>query len=106
MNWSKFSQLFQATMQTEEAVLPIFIHNPNSQRITAAVMVSESIFGNMFGLFQPPAAPAAPVPAVHVSAVASEPAPVAEVVTLTAEPIAERFTAGEPLAPVEPHEMI
>lgn len=50
MNWQK---LFQALMQTEEAILPIFIHNPKSQQITGAILVGESIFGSVFGLTTP-----------------------------------------------------
>lgn len=50
-----FQKLFQATMQTEENVLPIFVHNPNStgSKIVAAVVVAESVFGSIFGLSQP-----------------------------------------------------
>ena len=58
MNWIK---LFQAIMQTEELVLPIFIHNPSSQKVVGAVVVAESIFGSIFGLTLPtaPTPPAA-----------------------------------------------
>jgi hypothetical protein len=47
---SKFQLLFQALLQTEQNVLPIFIHNPASQKIVGAVLVAEEIFGQMFGL--------------------------------------------------------
>ena len=58
MNWTK---LFQAIMQTEQAVLPIFIHNPQSQKIVGAIVVAEEIFGTAF-------APT-PTPAVATAAV-------------------------------------
>lgn len=62
MNWQKF---FQAIMQTEQAVLPVFIHNPASQKIVGAIVVAEEIFGSVFGLTAsgtpaaPPTQPAA-----------------------------------------------
>ncbi len=46
MDWQK---LFQSVMQTEEQVLPMFIHNPKSQQITGAILVTESIFANFVG---------------------------------------------------------
>jgi len=58
MNWQKF---FQALMQTEEAVLPVFIHNPQSQKIVGAIVVAESIFGQAFGAV-PTTPPATPQP--------------------------------------------
>jgi len=54
MNWAK---LFQAIMITEQNVLPIFIHNPASQKIAGAVVVTEQIFGSIFGLTIPTAPP-------------------------------------------------
>jgi len=53
MNWTK---LFQAIMVTEQTILPIFIHNPASQRIAGAVVVTEDIFGSIFGITPAPAA--------------------------------------------------
>ena len=61
MNWTK---LFQAIMVTEQTILPIFIHNPASQRIAGAVVVTEDIFGSIFGITPAPntgAQQAAPV---------------------------------------------
>lgn len=57
----KWASIFQAIMQTEQAVLPVFIHNPSSQKIVGAVVLAEEIFGQAFGLAQPPAT-AAPQP--------------------------------------------
>jgi hypothetical protein len=51
-------KLFAALLQTEETILPIFIHNPKSQTITGAVLETETIFGQIFGL-TPPTAPTA-----------------------------------------------
>jgi hypothetical protein len=59
----KWQALFAAIMQTEETVLPIFIHNAQSQRITGAILVAESIFGAAFGLAPGSAPVPAPVPA-------------------------------------------
>lgn len=47
MNWQKF---FQAIMQTEETVLPVFIHSPGAQKIVGAILVAESIFRSVFGV--------------------------------------------------------
>jgi len=58
MNWTK---LFQAIMVTEQTILPIFIHNPASQRIAGAVVVTEDIFGSIFGITPAPQAAPAPV---------------------------------------------
>jgi hypothetical protein len=52
--WTK---LFQQIMATEEKVLPIFLHDPQSQAIAGAVMVTETIFATIFGIALP--APAA-----------------------------------------------
>ena len=45
---TKWQALFAAIMQTEETVLPIFIHNAQSQKITGVVLMAESIFGAAF----------------------------------------------------------
>jgi hypothetical protein len=58
---ANFQKLFQAIMQTEELVLPIFIHSTQAKAITGAVIVAESVFSQVFGLAA--ATPAAP-PAV------------------------------------------
>lgn len=52
MNWTK---LFQAIMQTEEAVLPVFIHSPGAQKIVGVVLLAESIFSALFSPAPPPA---------------------------------------------------
>jgi hypothetical protein len=54
-------------MQTEENLLPVFVSNPSTGAIAGAILVTESIFGSIFGLLPAspatPAAPAAPAPA-------------------------------------------
>ena len=45
MDWNA---LFKAIMNTEEQVIPIFVHNPASQKITGVIMMAESIFGQVF----------------------------------------------------------
>lgn len=39
---SKIVQILQAIIQTEENILPIFIHNPKSQQIEAVIIAAES----------------------------------------------------------------
>lgn len=62
---STWSKLFQALMATEENVLPIFLHNPNSKtsQIVGALLVTETIFGAIFGLTSP-TTPVPPPPVV------------------------------------------
>ena len=52
MNWNL---MFQAVMQTEENILPVFVHSPKAQKIVGVIMMAESIF---FSVFSP--APAKP----------------------------------------------
>lgn len=40
---NKWLDFAKALMQTEEQVLPIFVHNPQSQSIVGIILVAESI---------------------------------------------------------------
>ena len=59
MDWNKF---IQALMQTEETFVPMFIHNPKSQKIAGIVMMTEGAVAtvlNQTGVIPTPAAPPA-----------------------------------------------
>jgi hypothetical protein len=43
----KWMKVFQALMQVEETIVPLFVHNPNSQKIAGVVMVAESALGSI-----------------------------------------------------------
>jgi hypothetical protein len=68
MNWAKF---FQGIMATEQTILPIFVHNPSSQKIVGAILVAESIFGQVFGLTTTSVttSPASPTPVAPAATV-------------------------------------
>lgn len=39
----KLQEFFQAILQTEENVVPLFVHNPASQKLAAIVIGAESV---------------------------------------------------------------
>ena len=58
MNWKS---IFAAILQTEEAIVPIFVHNANSQKIAGVIMAVESAVPDIVASVQSSApAPAAP----------------------------------------------
>lgn len=70
---SKWMRIFKSLMVTEtallpveEALIPILIHSPQTQSIVGAVMVTESVFGQMYGIV--PSAPIAPSPVAIIPA--------------------------------------
>ena len=72
----KWQQFFQAIMQTEENILPLFIHSAQAQKITGVVLVGESAVGGaLVDLFGHPTAPA-PVSGSTPAPTTSAPGPV------------------------------
>lgn len=57
--------LLQSISQSEQQLIPVFIHNPNSQRIAGVVYLGEQIvFGLLSQLHPSVAAAVRPVPAL------------------------------------------
>ena len=57
MDWNKF---IQAVLQTEQTFLPMFIHNPNSQKIAGIIWASEAAVAGALtqaGVVPPPPQP-------------------------------------------------
>jgi len=57
----KLQEFFQSLLQTEEKIIPLFVHNPQSQAISAVVLVAESLAVSLISQLtqKAPAAPAA-----------------------------------------------
>lgn len=57
---SKFLAVFQAIFTAEESIVPLFVHNPKSQKIAAVVLTAESavpgVVQEIQSLFNPPKA--------------------------------------------------
>jgi hypothetical protein len=68
---TKFIQLLSAILPFEEAVLPIFIHNAQSQKVTGIIMVGESIAASV----------ATEITAASLASAKAQPAPAAAATT-------------------------
>lgn len=56
---NRLTQIFQAILQTEENIIPLFVHNPVSQKIAGVIVAGESvIMGLVASLHKKPETPA------------------------------------------------
>ena len=57
---TKFQQILQALVSAEESIVPLFIHNPASQKIAAVVIATESAVPGLISEIQGLVKPATP----------------------------------------------